>query len=185
VDMCRVAFDVLEDAGYRRFSTSGYFDPRRVDTYSRYLEYYWRTWPLIGFGVSSKTVIGDRLYTNLRPIREYIERVSSGAPPIDFATWLTKEQEMRRVMIRGIKMCEVLKEDFRARFGVPVDAVFGEEIRALVRRGLIEEDSVSIKLTREGQVFSSNVWESFFTSDDLRPPTEDEVQFGLSELVLN
>lgn len=185
IDMCRLSFDMLESAGYTRFSTSGYFDPKLCNTYSKYLEYYWRTWPLIGFGVSSKNVIFDRLYTNIRGIRDYLQRVDDGVPLMDFATRLTKPQEMRRVMIRGIKMCEVSKPAFEQRFGVPMRVVFGREIDELLARQLIEEDEHSIRLTREGQVFSSNVFEKFYTEDDLRAPRENEVQFGLSELVLS
>ena len=184
MDMCRMSYDMLESAGFRRYSTSGYFDPKRVDTYSRYLEYYWRTWPLIGFGVSSKTVIHDRLYANVRPIREYLDRSAQGTSLMDFGTRITKEQEMRRVIIRGIKMCEVSKSDFQLRFGVPLTTVFGREMKPLLDAGLIEEGPDSFSLTREGQVFSTNVWETFFTGDDLRPPKDNEVQFGLSELVL-
>lgn len=185
IDMCRLSYDMLEDAGYVRFSTSGYFNPKRHDTYSRYLEYYWRTWPLIGFGVSSKSVIHDRLYTNIRPLKEYIERVNSNQSLLDFATRITKEQEMRRVMIRGLKMCLVSKADFLARFGMSMETVFGREIKDLVARGLIENKPECIQLTREGQVFSSNAWETFFTDEDFRAPKDGEVQFGLSELVLN
>jgi oxygen-independent coproporphyrinogen III oxidase len=185
VDMCRVALDMMEDAGYRRFSTTGYFDRARCNTYSRYLEYYWRTWPLIGFGVSSKNVINDRLYTNVRSIREYLRRADAGISLMDFATRLTKDQEMRRVMIRGIKMCEVSKPAFLERFGVPMESVFGREIAELVDRNLIEETESDVHLTREGQVFSSNVFETFYTNEDLRAPQDNEVQFGISELLLS
>jgi oxygen-independent coproporphyrinogen-3 oxidase len=185
VEMCRLSYDTLEDSGYRRFSTSGYFNPKRHDTYSRYLEYYWRTWPLIGFGVSSKSVIHDRLYTNIRPLKDYIERVNNNQSLLDFATRITKDQEMRRVMIRGLKMCQVSKLDFLSRFGVAMETVFAAEIDGLVARGLIESTPDQIRLTREGQVFASNAWETFFTNEDFRPAKEGEVQFGLSELVLN
>jgi oxygen-independent coproporphyrinogen-3 oxidase len=82
-------------------------------------------------------------------------------------------------------MCEVSKPAFEERFGVPMRAVFGREIDGLLARRLIEEDETVIRLTREGQVFSSNVFEEFYTEDDLRPPKENEVQFGISELVLS
>jgi oxygen-independent coproporphyrinogen-3 oxidase len=184
IEMCRLSFDLLEEAGYERFSTSGYFDPKRHPTYSKYLEYYWRTWPLLGFGVSSKSVINDHLYTNIRPLKEYIERVNNGVSLLDFATRMTKNQEMRRVMIRGLKMCQVSRSDFETRFGVPMELVFGKEIKTLIDQGFLEERGDLIALTREGQVFSSNAWEMFFTDDDLRAPEGKEVQFGLSELVL-
>jgi coproporphyrinogen III oxidase-like Fe-S oxidoreductase len=183
LDMCRLGYDMLEDAGFQRYSTSGYYHPERAAEYSRYLEYYWKTWPLIGFGVSSKTVIHDRLYTNIRSISDYVQRIEQGESIMDFGTRLSKEQEMRRVMIRGFKMCEVSKSGFLSRFGVSVETVFGREIEGLLESELIREEGDIISLTREGQVFSSNVWEEFFTKEDLRKPTEDEVEFGISELL--
>lgn len=182
--MCRDALDRLEAAGFTRGSTGGHYHPGRCDRLCRYLEYYWRTYPLIGFGVSSKTVIHNRLYTNIRSRREYVRRVRAGEPLMDFGTYLTKEQEMRRVMIRGLKMCSVSKPEFRERFGVEMDAVFDRELAEIATLGFVENRPDSVVLTREGQVFSTNVWERFFTPDDLRDPDEHEISFGLSELVV-
>ena len=185
VEMCRTALDLLEEHGYRRWSTTGYYHPDKVWGYSRYLEYYWKTWPLIGFGVSSKTVIAPKVYTNISPIRDYINRMQVGESVMDFATNMTKRQEMLRVMIRGIKMCEVSKAMFYDRFGVEMRSVFADEIDRLVARGFVVDEPECLRLTREGQVFASNVYEAFYTQDDLRPPAEGEVQFGISELVVN
>lgn len=184
-EMCRLALDVLEDAGYRRGSTSGYYHPDRAPRYCRFLEYYWRTWPMIGFGISSKSVIYDRLYTNIRSIKEYLRRIDAGESVVDFGTRISKRQEMRRVMIRGLKMCEVFKQEFLDRFGIEMEAVFGRELRDIIDRGFVVDEGDRISLTREGQVFATNAWEVFYTEDDVRPPREDEVQFGLSELVVN
>jgi oxygen-independent coproporphyrinogen-3 oxidase len=183
VQMARMAFDALEAAGFRRLSTSGYYHPERVKTYCRFLDYYWRTWPMIGFGVSSKSVIGDRLYTNIRSLRDYVARVDQGLPVLDFSTRMGKRQEMHRVMIRGFKMCEVSKRGFFERFGVDMSCVFGREIEHLVSKGYVVDDHKRVYLTREGQVFSSNVYEVFYTEDDLRKPGDGEVQFGISELI--
>jgi oxygen-independent coproporphyrinogen-3 oxidase len=183
VEMARRAFDILEAAGYVRDSTSGYYHPDRTSKYCRFLDYYWRTWPMIGFGVGSKSVIHDRLYTNIRSAEDYIERLTLGQSVMDFGTWLTKQQEMRRVMIRGLKMNWVSKPDFFERFGVNMETMFMPEIDSLVERGFLVNDPDQIYLTREGQVFSSNVYETFYTEDDLRAPTQNEVQFGISELI--
>ena len=185
VDMCRVALDMLEDAGYRRRSTTGYYHPERVKRYCRFLDYYWRTEPMIGFGVGSKSVVGNRCWTNVRSMTDYIKRLNNNEAVLDFATHMTKRQEMLRIMIRGLKVCEVhKKEHFFDRFGVEMETVFAEEIKSLVEQGLITNDSNKIALTKEGQVYSSNVFEKFYTEDDLREPEEGEVQFGISDLVL-
>lgn len=185
VEMCRMAFDALENAGYTRGSTSGYYHPARALRYCRFLDYYWRTDPMIGFGISSKSVIPPKLYTNIRSRTDYIRRIEAGEYVMDFAANLTREEEMRRVMIRGLKMCEVSKPAFKERFGVDMERVFGDELAGLVASGLVVSEPDRIYLTREGQVFATNAWEVFYTENDLRPPREDEVQFGISELITN
>ena len=181
--MYECALDLLDAAGFERASSTGYYHPDRCPRYSRFLEYYWRTLPMIGFGVSSKSVIHERLYTNVKDLRRYFEMVEEGRIPLDFATYLTREQEMRRVMIRGLKMCNVSKTEFRKRFGVEMTVVFGPQMQALVAGGLVEEHADSIVLTRRGQLYSTNVYEFFYVEDDLRPAQCGEVQFGISELV--
>lgn len=179
------AFDLLENAGYITGSTSGYYRPDLSDTYCRFLDYYWRTWPMIGFGVSSKSAIHQFMYTNITNIRDYIDRIGRGEPILDFSTYLTKEQEMRRVMIRGLKVGYVFKDDFKARFGIPMELVYGDNIRDLVDDGFLTDDATEVRLTRKGQLYSNAVWETFYADDDLAPAKADEVQFGISELVLD
>jgi oxygen-independent coproporphyrinogen-3 oxidase len=181
--MYEYALDALEDAGFVRGSTTGYYHPDRCPEYSRFLEFYWRTWPMIGFGVSSKTVVHERLYTNVRPLNRYYELVSAGAIPLDFATRLTKQQEMRRVLIRGLKMCEVYKQEFLDRFGVAIRDVYGHEMDALIADGLLAEDDERFFMTRAGQLYSTNIFERFYTQEDLAPASPGEVRFGISELV--
>ncbi|MBO4160120.1 MULTISPECIES: coproporphyrinogen-III oxidase family protein [Micromonospora] len=181
--MYEYAIDALEAAGFRRRSSTGYFHPDRCPDLSRFLEYYWRTWPMIGFGVSSKSVIHDRLYVNVQPLKRYYEMVDEGRIPIDFATVLTKEQEMRRVMIRGLKMCEVSQTEFLQRFGVPMESVFGSELQELVDKDWLRLEGDRYELTRAGQLYSTNVYEMFYTREDLSPADGDEVRFGISELM--
>lgn len=183
VAMCRTGLDMMEANGFTRMSTSGYYHPERSPEYCRFLDYYWRTWPMIGFGVGSKSVIYDRLYTNISPLNEYIQRINAGESVMDFATHLDKRAEMRRIMIRGLKMNNVSKPAFFDRFGVTMESQFGEEIETLVNQGFLINDPDQIYLTREGQVFASNCYEKFYTEDDLREPTTDEVQFGISTLM--
>jgi oxygen-independent coproporphyrinogen III oxidase len=181
--MYTYALDALEGSGFQRASSTGYHHPGRSARYSRFLEFYWRTWPMIGFGVSSKTVVHNRLYTNVKDLKSYHELVGSGRIPMDFATYLTKEQEMRRVVIRGLKMCEVSRGDFQRRFGVDIDLVFGEQLSTLTAEGMLTNQGDRIVLTRHGQVFSTNVYERFYVEEDLTPPAPGEVRFGISELV--
>ncbi|HRC85196.1 MAG TPA: coproporphyrinogen-III oxidase family protein [Thermoanaerobaculia bacterium] len=182
-EMYTYAMERLENAGYLAASNSGYYHPERTARYCRFLDFYWRTWPMIGLGVSSKSVVYDHLWVNVKPLGEYFERLEAGRVPMDFATLLTKVQEMRRVMIRGLKMCEVSKADFLERFGVPMDLVFSREIEALATQGLLVDEPDRVALTPKGRTYGTNVYEQFYTEEDLRPPMPGEVQFGISQLV--
>lgn len=183
LEMYTYALDALEGGGFLRASSTGYYHPGRAPRYSKFLEYYWRTWPMIGFGVSSKSVIYDRLYTNVKDLKSYHQYIDKNQIPLDFATTLSKEQEMRRVMIRGLKMCEVSRSDFLRRFGIDMDIVFGSQLARLYENGMLADDGDNITMTRKGQLFSTNVYEMFYAEDDLSPTDSGEVQFGISELV--
>jgi oxygen-independent coproporphyrinogen-3 oxidase len=183
MEMYSYALDQLEGNGFLRGSSTGYYHPGRSPRYSKFLEYYWRTLPMIGFGVSSKSVIYDRLYTNVKDLKSYHELVAQDRIPLDFATSITKEQEMRRVMIRGLKMCEVSRPDFLSRFGIDVDMIFGPQLATLYAEGMLEDIGENIMMTRKGQLYSTNVYEKFYADDDLTPAKPGEVRFGISELV--
>ncbi len=183
VQMYAHAVDRLEDAGFKARSNSGYYHPERVPQYCHFLDFYWRTWPMIGFGVSSKSVVHNRLWTNIRPLQDYIKRIENHDSVMDFATTISKDQEMRRVMIRGLKMCEVEKNEFEGRFGVPMEEVFPQEIQGLIDDGLMVDEPDRVVLTKKGRTLGTNVYERFYTEDDLRPPAAGEVQFGISMLV--
>jgi oxygen-independent coproporphyrinogen-3 oxidase len=183
--MAETAFDLLEAAGYVTGSTSGYYRPDLCARYCRFLDYYWRTWPMIGFGVSSKSAIHEFMYTNIRNIRDYIDNIEANRSVLDFSTYLNKEQEMRRVMIRGLKVGTVGKSDFKARFGVPLGNVYGDTVNALIGEGYLADKGDEICLTRKGQLYSNAVWERFYVEEDLSPPRGDEVRFGISELVMS
>ncbi|MER9680384.1 coproporphyrinogen III oxidase family protein [Mesorhizobium sp. M0184] len=183
--MAETAFNLLEAAGYVPGSTSGYYRADLCERYCLFLDYYWRTWPMIGFGVSSKSAIREFMYTNIRNIRDYIDNIDANRPVLDFSTYLTKEQEIRRVMIRGLKVGTVGKSDFKARFGVHMRDVYGDTIDALIGEGYLADKGDEISLTRKGQLYSNAVWERFYVEDDLSPPKGDEVKFGISELVMS
>lgn len=103
--MTNTAYDILEENGFERRSTCGYYHPDRIEYYCKFQDYYWKSLPMIGFGVSAKTVIHERAYTNISSIHEYIKRIARNESTMDFSTKMTKRQEMLRVIsIRSGKL---------------------------------------------------------------------------------
>lgn len=181
IQMTNEAYDILESAGFKRWSNCGYYHPDRVNHYSLFMEYYWRTWPMIGFGVSAQSVVGKRIWTNIPEIDEYVKAIEAGKCPMNVCTIMTTRQEMLRVVIRGFKACYIDKHEFFNRFGCELMDVFSEQLHYLIQKGWIIETEDRFELTREGQVFDRDVYTVFYTEDDMKAPNKkNEVWLGLS-----
>lgn len=181
IQMTNEAYDILENAGFKRWSNCGYYHPKRSRHYSLFMDYYWRTWPMIGFGVSAQSVVGKKIWTNTPEIKEYINMVNIGQSPMNVCTTMTTRQEMLRVVIRGFKACYIDKHDFYNRFGCELRDVFREQFEYLVNKGWVFETKDRYELTREGQVFDRDVYTVFYTEDDMTAPQKkNEVWLGLS-----
>lgn len=180
IKMTNEAYDILEAHGFKRWSNCGYYHPDRTNHYSLFMDYYWRTWPMIGFGISAQSVLDQRIYTNVPNINEYLKRIEEHKNPIGLCTKMTKRQEMLRVVIRGLKACYIDKQYFWDRFGVELETIFEKEIEFLLSKKWIINTPERIELTREGQVFDRDVYTVFYTEEDMSKPKDGQVQIGLS-----
>ena len=136
---------------------------------------------MIGFGVSAQSVVGQRIWTNVPDIDEYVNRIEHNKHPMNVCTTMTKRQEMLRVIIRGFKACYIDKNDFYNRFGIEVYDVFKEQLDYLIDKGWVKESEFCFELTREGQVFDRDVYTVFYTKEDMEAPQKKgEVWLGLS-----
>jgi oxygen-independent coproporphyrinogen-3 oxidase len=170
----------LEATGYTAESVNGYVDHRLTPRYSRYLEFYWRMRPLIGFGVSARSAFGSTLWRNGTGLAGYLSAIDERRLPIDIGCTMTVPQQMRRFMVRGLKACVVAKADFADRFGVPMEDIFGAELARLADKGLIESGISEVRLTHLGRAFAPNVYQHFFTDADLDSTSPEDVLYGVS-----
>lgn len=183
VAMYFTATEMLEQAGFEARSVNGYLHPERNDRYSRYLDFYWNALPTIGFGVSARSAVDDRMWTNVKSMATYLEKVKSGEPPIEFGRRLHKLEEIRRRVIRGLKACQLDKAAFQDRYGVGLDVLFGPELAQLVDDGLIENNESAISLTPLGRALANNVYARFYAPEDTAPLSASEVSIGRSMLI--
>jgi len=183
VEMYFNATEMLEKAGFIARSVNGYLHPERSDQYSRYLDFYWNALPTIGFGVSARSAVDDRMWTNVKAMPPYLGHVERGEPPIEFGRRLSKLEEIRRRVIRGLKACQLDKAAFEERYGVAMDVLFGPELRQLVDDGLIVDDEKTVCLTPLGRALANNVYARFCAPGDSAPLSVGEVSIGRSMLI--
>ncbi len=161
-DFYLLAADRLTAAGYDQYEISNWSLPGRQ---CRHNLVYWHHEPYLGFGAGAHSFIGDRRWWNVRPVPEYIKRVSAGAGPERDGESIERDTAMGEFMMLGLRLVHegVTDAAFRCRFGVGLDEVFGDEIDRLVRRGLLERLSDRLRLTSGGRLLGNQVFAEFLT----------------------
>ena len=140
------AVETLTEAGYKPQYTSGFVLPDKELKHFDHVFKYDRE--RLGLGTTNWfcSLLGNYLYRNFESLEQYAESISNRKFPIAEGVRLSKEDEMRRMMIMGLGS-SVDKNEFRKRFGKMPEDAFPKTIDSLRKKGLIIIDEQEIKLT--------------------------------------
>ncbi|MBI5367940.1 MAG: radical SAM family heme chaperone HemW [Planctomycetes bacterium] len=134
--------------GYAPYEISNFARPGRA---CRHNLRYWSLDPYLGFGPGAHSFWGDRRWSDLGSIPEYIERLDAGRPVRALDETLRPEQRVFEAIYVGLRKCTgVERADFRRRFGLELDLAYGPTIAPLLAQGLLESDPQGIRLTPRG-----------------------------------
>lgn len=174
-DMYEYAMSRLEEAGFVQYEISNWArkgeDGKLMSC--RHNLQYWYNQPYLGLGAGAHGYACGVRTVNVGGIRPYIERCQAnpGGPfPAGPATRRTiqidQQMEMQETMMVGLRLVQegVSARQFEARFGQPVEKVFGKEIDYLLRLGLVEwydENNPHLRLTYRGRLFGNQVFMQF------------------------
>ena len=133
---------------------------------------YWRGLPYLAVGAGAHGYVNGYRYSNVLRIKTYIDRLTiSRLPTLKFpftpATVnhhrQTLHDDMGELMMTGLRLTRegVSAETFHERFGQEMDVVFGEEIKELIRLGLLEWQAKRLVLTRRGRLLGNQVFMRF------------------------
>jgi len=183
-DMYEWASEYLEGQGYQQYEISNWARPGYP---CRHNLQYWRNQPYLGFGAGAHGCANGMRVSDVLHIKTYLDRLSpvTRLPVLPFPlspatvtqTRLTAFVEMQETMLLGLRLTQegVSAEAFRQRFGQDLMAVFGREIKELVRLGLLEwaltpdpspaqrerRDGERVHLTRRGRLLGNQVFMRF------------------------
>jgi len=177
-DMYEAAVRRLKESGYIQYEISNWALPRpdseggvESTTYAcRHNLQYWRNLPYLGLGAGAHGCALGWRYANVRSPEAYIRAVTSEHRS-DFAiapAAVTKERvlgrtEMGETMLLGLRLTEegVPEGGFARRFGIGLAAAYGAELRRFQDVGLVEWDTVGVRLTPRGRLVGNLVFEAF------------------------
>jgi coproporphyrinogen III oxidase-like Fe-S oxidoreductase len=142
--MLRVLEDIFYDAGFDRTSVWA-FTRRGVPKYCSV------TVPLyIGIGASGSSYLHDVFYLNTFDVRAYVHALENGRLPVALALDLSPRMQMAGWLYWRIYETRFRKSDFRQRFGVEFDRIYGRYMKFFSALGFLKENADEIALSDAG-----------------------------------
>ncbi len=152
--MYHKATEYLTNHGYKHYEISNYALP----TYEcKHNLVYWELRPYLGVGLSSHSNMRGKRFFNTSDINIYIEKLNMNKLPVEGKEIIDKDTEMEEFCILGIRKIEGLsKIEFKNRFEVEIEKIYGDIIKKHIDNGLILNDH-NIRLTKKGLDLSNLV----------------------------
>lgn len=119
---------------------------------------YWRQTPYLGLGASAASCLPTAEQSaayvresNPRELEAYLSMVEERRWPLRQRELISREDARFETMMLGLRTMEGVSEaDFQRMHGISLDACYGEALRDLEVRGLIERRDGFCRLTRRG-----------------------------------
>jgi oxygen-independent coproporphyrinogen III oxidase len=157
--MFELLIDRMESNGYKQYEISNFAQPGFE---SKHNLTYWDNEEYYGIGAGAHSYVNSKRCANIGPVNKYISLVQDqGIPHIEMHE-VTKQEKMEEEMFLGLRKANgVSKKKFLEKYDVTVDKVFGERISSLISRGLLQEKSGILSLTRNGFLLGNEVFQEF------------------------
>lgn len=154
--MYEAAIDRLVPVGYEHYEVSNFARPGHR---CRHNEAYWRGDEYFAVGPGASRYLGGRRETNHRSTTTYIARVLAGRSPVAEIDELSPADRARERLVFALRRMEGVRRDwFAAATGLAIDELAGVALRRYVERGLLADDGLTVRLTREGLLVSDALW---------------------------
>ena len=153
------AGEFLEDAGYSRYEISNY---ARDGFRCRHNVRYWKRADYIGFGIGAASLFEHTRWRNTRSLEHYFEDSADPRRIVREMEQLDLKSEVEEFMFLGLRMREgISKREFREKFSLGFDDVYGDVCEEMVREGMIVCEGDVVRLTGRGTDVSNRVMAEF------------------------
>ena len=176
-DMVEWAIERLGTAGFEQYEISNWAKPGFACQHNLHI---WRNLPYLGFGAGAHGCAAGIRYSNTLHPADYIARLQNqpdqdNGPgfPLTIATQATEHIDnaaaMSDTMLLGLRLTQegIASDEFRARFGRNLWAIYGTELDRLITYGLLERFASNdkphdrVRLTPRGRLLGNHVFAAF------------------------
>lgn len=139
----------FEQNGFNQYEISNF---ARDGYESRHNIKYWTGEEYIGLGVAAHSYLGDVRFYNTNDVNDYINGSKREV------THLSKEDKISEFMITGLRMKKgISKSDFKTRFGIDLESLYGRELEKFTSLGLMKFDGDRYSLSLDGINVSNSI----------------------------
>lgn len=155
-EMYEMAAVILGDKGYHRYEISNYALEGRE---CRHNTGYWERHEYAGFGIGAASLVDNVRWKNCGDIVLYC----AGKAGREEVHALSRQEQMEEFMFLGLRLMKgVSATRFAECFGVAVESIYGDPLRNMMEKGLLEETGRGeIRLTGRGIDLSNVVMAEF------------------------
>ena len=163
-DMYEFASEAMTTAGYRQYEISNWAIPGHECNHNLT---YWHNLPYIGLGAGAHGSFRHIRYEEVRPVREYIQRVAGAdevadgipAVAVTHSEHIARDLDMAETAMLGLRLVEGLSlSSFERRFGTTFAVEFGERLVEVQAAGLLEQHGDYVRLTPRGRLLGNEVF---------------------------
>ena len=150
---------ILRENGYERYEISNYSLPTHE---CRHNIGYWTGKPYLGMGLGASSYRNQERFQNEGRMKEYEDKILLGKDPIMERIPLELTERMQEFMFLGLRRMKGISEkDFSTEFGISLEQVYGDKLRALESQQLLAYDQGRWYLTERGIDVSNRVFVEF------------------------
>ena len=162
-EMYDVLMQEMERAGLRQYEISNFAKEGYASIHNKI---YWDNDEYAGFGAGAHGYVAGERYSNIAPIKKYIETVEVGQLPITHTHTVTPQERIEEQMFLGLRKVEgVPHAEYERKFNETIYERFRTIVESNVSNGLLEADEVGIRLTRKGRFIGNEVFGQFLLEE--------------------
>ena len=155
--------ELLAEYGYQQYEISNYAKPGYE---CRHNLGYWERVPYLGLGVGASSLIRYRekeyRFHHVTEVEEYIKFAGTPEKLVREPEEVVRRAQIEEFMFLGLRKCQGIgKSEFRKRFGVPIEEIYGDILQKQERLGLIRIGVEQISLTERGMDLSNYVFAQY------------------------
>lgn len=162
-EMYDILMKKMELHDLKQYEISNFAKDGHISTHNKI---YWDNDEYVGIGAGAHGYIQNIRYSNIGPIRKYLDTILNGERPILHEHEVTIEEKCEEQMFLGLRKNEgVSFEAFEKKFGISMLDKYKGIIDQLVAEELLIADKWGIRLSRKGRFVGNEIFQQFLLGD--------------------